>query len=270
MSPGYIAPDVERFFSTAADQMPARDAIPGVTSTDITKRVTAATNVWNAGMIIADLMSPQLFVPPKWKHQAYSARETWLDNFINQIDIDPSMKDYSKPLKVLVKQCLSYIPDQRPTPTNLLARVDDEVKLHIGLMQTRDCLNTKTYNGQYDLKPSVTFSDDYPITQPEDWIMADGDDDVFTSVNPVGQGGSLPAKPQAEARRLETTKPGAPQDTPHKEFLVGPNAGASTRDFFDDDTDYETVEKPAPRHDFVNKSALRQALLDEMMDSQSD
>jgi serine/threonine protein kinase len=168
MSPGYVAPDVERFHSTAADQIPARDAIPGVTSTDITKRVTAATNVWNAGMIIEELMSPQLFDQPKWKHQAYSARDTWLDNFINQIDTDPSMQAYSALLKVIVKQCLNYIPDQRPTLTDLLARVDNGVNLHSGPMQTRDCLNTKTYNGQHDLKPSTPFSDDYPTIQPED------------------------------------------------------------------------------------------------------
>jgi hypothetical protein len=265
MSPGYIAPDAERFHSTAADHIPTRDAIPGVSSTDITKRVTTATNIWNAGMIVADLMSPQLFIPPKWNFLAYSARETWLDNFMNQIDTDPRMKGYSTLLKVIVKQCLNYIPGQRPTLTDLLARVDNGVKLHSGPMQTRDCLNTKTYNGQHDLRPSVPFSDDYPITQPDDWIMADNDD-VFTSAKPLGAGGPLPAKPQAEARRSETTKAGAPQDTPHKEFLIGPNAGASTRDFFDDESEYETIEKPVPRHDFVNANALRQALMDDMMD----
>jgi hypothetical protein len=70
--------------------------------------------------------------------------------------------------------------------------------------------------------------------------MADSDD-VFTSVNPIGEGRPLPAKPQAEARRSGTTKAGAPQDTPHKEFLVGPNAGASTRDFFDDAQSHDTI-----------------------------
>jgi serine/threonine protein kinase len=270
-SPGYVAPDVERFWqNTAADVIPARDTKPGITSGDIPKRITTATNIWNVGMIMADLMSPHRFRRPNWNHLAYSARETWLDNFINQIDTDPSMKDYSKLLKDTVIQCVNYIPDQRPTPTDLLARVGHGVDLHCGPMQTRKCLDTTTYNGRYDLDLSAPFSDDYPITQPDDWIMADNDDEVFASAEPPGAGGPLPAKPQAEARQSKTTKAGAPQDTPHKEFLVGPNAGESTRNFFDDESDYEAVEKPAPPHGFVRASALRQALIDDMMDSQSD
>jgi hypothetical protein len=222
-------------------------------------------------MIIADLMSPQQFVHPKWRAQAYSARDTWLDNFINQKDSHPVMQGYSALLKDIVIQCLNYIPDQRPTPTDLLARVDQGVNLHSGVMQTKACLDTTKYTGQYDLAPSVPFLDRFPVEQAEDWDMADDDDDDDDMPMQLpGGGGPTPntPNPQGAARRSKTATAGVPQDTPFKDFVVGPNAGNATRNFFDDaDEDYERVEKSASRHDFIDSTAIRQALRDEMMGS---
>jgi serine/threonine protein kinase len=272
VSPGYVAADVERFFkNNTADRIPARDARPGITLADIPRRVTTATNVWNAGLIILDLMSPRHFDPPKWWTQVYDARDAWLDNIINRKDTDPRMKGYSTLLKDTVIQCLNYDPSQRPTPKDLLARVDQGVNLHGRLMQTRDCLDTKKYNGQYDLDPRVAFSDDYPITQPEDWTMADEDDDVdedFPTIEPGG--GPTPKTPQgkAQARPSNSATAGAPQDTPFKGFVFGPNAGEATRDLFDTDADYEMIDRPEPRHDFFKKSGMREAMEDEMPDGQ--
>lgn len=281
VSPGYIAPDVERFFkNNRAEIIPARDARPGVTIADIPKRVTTATNVWNAGLIILDLMSRQHFVPPVFIAQAYTDRETWLDNTINQLDTDPRLKGYSKLLKDTVIQCINYDPTQRPTPENLLARVDLGVNSHCGVMQTKDCLDAKKYSGQYDLDPRLAFSDDYPITQKSDeWTMADGgadneeddDNDDFPFAKRGGGGGSTPTTPhgKAQARPSYSTKAGAPQDTPFKGFVFGPNAGMSTRNFFDaPDEDYEMVDRPEPRHDFFKKSEMREAMEDGMPDRQ--
>jgi hypothetical protein len=265
-TPGYVAPDVERYWKNPdADRIPARDTRPGVT--DVPKRVTTATNIWNAAMIIADLMSPQPFILPQWRTQAYTARDAWLDNFVNQRDTHPIMQGYSALLKDTVIQCLNYIPDQRPTPTALLATVDQGVNLHSGIMQTKTCLDTTKYTGQYDLTPSAPFLDKFPVEQSDDWDMADDDD---MPIQPPGGGGPTPNTPgpQGAARRSKTATAGAPQDTPFKGFVVGPNAGNATRNFFDDaDEDYERVEKSAPHDDFINSDALRQALGDEMMDS---
>jgi serine/threonine protein kinase len=276
-SPGYVAPDVERFFkNNDADRIPVRDTRPGVTLADIPRRITTATNIWNAALIMADLISPQRFIKPDWTRQAYSARDTWLDNFINQKDTDPRMQGYSKLLKDTVIQCLSYMPGQRPTPTDLLARVDHGVNQYSGVMQTRDCFNTTKYSGQYDLNPSVPFSDDYPVTQPEDWEMADDEDDDedddddegFTPIKRPGGGGPTPKTPHVEApdkaRRSKTTTAGAPQDTPLKGFVVGPDAGEATRHFWDPDPDYERVEPSESRHDYVDDSLLRQAFEGDM------
>jgi len=286
-SPGYAAPEVERFFNPGpADHIPARDARAGVVLADIPKRVTTATNVWNAGLIMLDLMSLQQLNWPKFMSQIYSARDTWLDNLINQKDTHPRLKGYSTLLKDTVIQCLNYDPSQRTTPKDLLARVDQGVHLHGGLMQTKDCLDTKKYKGQYDLDPRVAFTDNYPVTQPEDWLMADGDvdeedddDEDFPFAKPGGgSGGPSPKTPhgKAQARSSYSTTAGAPQDTPFKGFVFGPNAGASTRNFFDvPNEDYEMVDRPEPRlrqdgrpkppHGIAKSSQLRQAMEDEMM-----
>lgn len=280
VSAGYVAPDVERFFKyNNAEVIPARDARPGVTIEDIPRRVTTATNVWNAGLIILDLMSPQQFIPPKFGAQAYTARDTWLDNTVNQMDTDPRLKGYSKLLKETVIRCLNYDPSRRPTPEDLLVRVDIGVNSHCGIMQTKDCLDTQKNNGQYDLDPRIAFSDDYPITQKSgEWTMADGgadndddDDEDFPFAKPPGGGGPTPKTPhgKAQARPSYSTTEGAPVDTPFKGFVFGPNAGASIRNFFGaPDEDYEMVDRPEPRHGFSKTSGMREAREDDIPDRQ--
>lgn len=99
----------------------------------------------------------------------------------------------------------------------------------------------------------------------------DDDDDDFSFAKPGGDGGPTPKTPhgKAQAGPSYSTTAGAPQDTPFKGFVFGPNAGASTRNFFDaPDEDYEMVDRPEPRHDFFKKSEMRVAMEDGMPDRQ--
>ncbi|KAH0368558.1 kinase-like protein, partial [Aureobasidium melanogenum] len=269
-SSGYVAPDRERFFRDGhANNIPTRDRIPGITLEDVPKRVTSATNIWNAALIIADLMAPQPFVPPNWSTQGYAVRETWLDNFVNQRDTHPRMQGYSSLLKDTVIQCLNFIPSQRPTPVDLLARVEQGVSLHAGVMRTKDCLDTAKYNGKYDLDPSIPFVDDYPVTQPEDWDMdMDMDMDMDSpSTKSLSRRKPAPVTPHKPKNpRSITTKAGALRDTPGQVFLLGPDAGRSVKDFFDYDpaAGFEKVDRSVTRPDFIDEDGLRQAFEDEM------
>ncbi|KAG9966946.1 kinase-like protein, partial [Aureobasidium melanogenum] len=261
ISSGYVAPDRERFYRKGhANNIPTRDRIPGITLEDVPKRITSATNVWNAALIIADLMAPQPFIPPQFSAQGYPIRETWLDNFVNQRDTHPRMQAYSSLLKDTVIQCLNFIPSQRPTPIDLLARVEQGVSLHSGVMRTKDCLDTAKYNGQYDLDPSIPFVDDYPVTQPEDWDM-DMDMD-FSS--PENQAPFTPQNKPPRNLRSITTKAGARQDTPGQGFLLGPDAGRFLRNFFDPAAGFEKIDKSVRRSNFIDEEGLRQAFEDEM------
>ncbi|KAG9679491.1 kinase-like protein, partial [Aureobasidium melanogenum] len=266
VSMGYVAPDRERFDrESPAENIPMRDRRPGITLADIPKRVTSATNVWNAALIIADLMSPQPFIPSKFRSLNYDLRDRWLDNFINQRDTHPRMQGYSSLLKDTVIQCLNFIPSQRPTPIDLLARVDQGVSLHSGVMRTKDCLDTAKYNGQYDLDPSIPFVDDYPVTQPEDWDM-DMDMDS-SSAELLSRRNPAPVTPHNKPRRNPrsvTTKAGARRDTPGQGFLLGPDAGRSLQDFFDPAAGFEKIDKSVHRSDFIDEEGLRQAFEDEM------
>ncbi|KAH0356453.1 kinase-like protein, partial [Aureobasidium melanogenum] len=266
VSMGYVAPDRERFDrNNDANNIPARDRIPGIRLEDIPKRVTSATNVWNAALIIADLMAPQPFVPPKFRSQAYNLRERWLDNFINQRDTHPRMQGYSSLLKDTVIQCLNFIPSQRPTPTDLLARVDQGVNLHSGVMRTKACLDNAKYNGQYDLDPSILFEDDYPVTQPEDWDMDMDMDMDSPSTKSLSRRKPAPVTPHKPKNpRSITTKAGALRDTPGQVFLLGPDAGRSVQDFFDPAAGFEKVDRSVTRPDFIDEEGLRQAFEDEM------
>ncbi|KAK6007133.1 hypothetical protein QM012_006141 [Aureobasidium pullulans] len=259
---GYVAPDIERFFRNGtANTIPVRDRRPDVTLEDVPKRVTSATNVWNAALIIADLMAPQPFDPPRFDHLVYDARDIWLDNFINQKDTNPRMQGYSSLLKDTVIECLNWIPSHRPTPVDLLARVDRGVTLHSGVMRTTDCFDTTQYNGEHDLDPSIPFVDDYPVTQPEDWDM---DFSSTKSVSAERLTPFTPYKKQPKNPRSITTKGGAPQDTPAQGFMLGPNAGESTKKFLDPAAGYEKVDQSVPRSNFIDEDGLRLAFEDEM------
>ncbi|KAH0144439.1 kinase-like protein, partial [Aureobasidium melanogenum] len=175
------------------------------------------------------------------------------------------MQGYSSLLKDTVIQCLNFIPSQRPTPIDLLARVDQGVSLHSGVMRTKDCLDTAKYNGQYDLDPSIPFVDDYPVTQPEDWDM-DMDMDS-SSAELLSRRNPAPVTPHNKPRRNPqsvTTKAGARRDTPGQGFLLGPDAGRSLQDFFDPAAGFEKIDKSVHRSDFIDEEGLRQAFEDEM------
>lgn len=206
-------------------------------------------------------MSPQPFDPPRFPTQAYDVRDRWLDNFINQKDTHPRLRGYSSLLKDTVIHCLNYIPNQRPTPIDLLAQVDHGVTLHCGVIRTKDCFDTAQYNGEYDLDPSISFVDDYPVTQSDDWDMD------FPSTELPSGGFSMPFtphnKPPTHPRSI-TTKAGAPQDTPAQGFLFGPDAEQSTHNFFDPAAGYEKIDKSIPRPNFVDEEGLLQAFEDEI------
>ncbi|KAI4722288.1 hypothetical protein E4T48_01541 [Aureobasidium sp. EXF-10727] len=268
-SEGYVAPDIERFFrNKPAYHMPKRNAKAGITLAHVPKRITSATNVWNAGLIIADLMTAaQCFKKPKFA--VYDARDAWLDDFFSQRNTNPGMQSYSALLKDTVIRCLDYMPRQRPTPTELLVTVNRGVNMYTGVMRTRDCFDTTQYHGQHDLDPNIPFVDDYPVTQEEVMDLSMSDSIPSTSYPP----GGLPT-PKTPFKKLPrnphntqpsiTTASGAPYDTPVQGFLVGPNAGQSVQNFFDPAAGYEVLNQPAPQFDFVDQDGLLQAFEDSL------
>ncbi|KEQ93792.1 hypothetical protein AUEXF2481DRAFT_6376 [Aureobasidium subglaciale EXF-2481] len=225
MTNGYVAPEVLRFRLMPGEnhEVPARDSKPGVTLHNTPRRITTAVNVWNLGLIIAELMCPKKFYAPALTLKAYDARDAWIDDFVKQKD---SMTNYSELLKDTVICCLKYFPDQRPTPTQLLTLIDKGVKDHAGLMQNRDCLDPKKYNGQHDLPPKVAIIDKYIVTHPED----EEDWEMTEEIYP--QAGTSDEEHWENVRRSTAVAGAAPQDTPMVDFVLGPRARTSLLNFF--------------------------------------
>ncbi|THW36489.1 kinase-like protein [Aureobasidium pullulans] len=190
---GSVAPEVYRLGLDNGDphEIPRRHRAPGL-KLPRDPRVTTTTNVWNAGLIIGELMfrepleAPKNHVVPPHKEDIwyYTARDEWIEKFNLCKDDNVSMPQYSARLKNLVMACLDYFPENRPTPAKLVELVKAAVNHH-PIMSTADCLKPNLYNGRYDLDRSIRLIDEYPVhrskNQDGDYDMADGASISFPS-----------------------------------------------------------------------------------------
>lgn len=158
----YVSPECALvLYPYQAFKVPKRDKHL-FTTPKIPERCSGSANIWNIGVIIMELMSPDFIRWDDMQHfdaHGYQLREAWLEDIIQN---KPQSLNYSKNLKTQVQNCLRFFPQERPSATKLLTRVRERMADHVAPMRTRECMRP-IYSGQHELHEEMPRVDRFRV-----------------------------------------------------------------------------------------------------------